>query len=148
MCRSTLGTLLGFGRGIRMAAVVTMVAGLAACGGVDGDKPDGEFVAPTVEWQLVLEDNFDGDALDTTIWNIDEGNGCPDLCSWGNNELQTYSADNIEVSGGTLKLWGQEEADGSYTSARINSQGKFDFRYGRIEVGARIPSGQGIWPAI
>jgi hypothetical protein len=52
------------------------------------------------------------------------------------------------VSGGTLKLLGQVEADGSYTSARINTQGKFDFQYGRIEIGARIPSGQGIWPAI
>ena len=148
MGRSTFGTLLRFGRGIRMAVAVTMFAGLAACGGVESDKPDGDFVPPVVEWQLVLEDNFDGDALDVALWNVDEGDGCPDRCGWGNNELQTYSADNIEVSGGTLKLLGQVEADGSYTSARINTQGKFDFQYGRIEIGARIPSGQGIWPAI
>jgi hypothetical protein len=69
-----------------MAVAVTMFAGLAACGGVESDKPDGDFVPPVVEWQLVLEDNFDGDALDVALWNVDEGDGCPDRCGWGNNE--------------------------------------------------------------
>jgi len=121
---------------------------LAACGGVDPDQPAGEFVPPVVEWQLVFEDNFDGDTLDVTKWNVDEGDGCPDLCGWGNNELQVYGADNVTVSGGMLTIEGRREADGTYTSGRVNSLGKFDFRYGRIEVGARIPSGQGTWPAI
>jgi len=121
---------------------------LAACGGVDPNKPEGDFVAPVVEWQLVFEDNFDGSELDASKWNVDLGDGCPDLCGWGNRELQTYTADNISVSGGTLRIEGREEADGTYTSGRINTQGTFDFRYGRIEVSARIPSGQGTWPAI
>src|SRR5210317_268690 len=77
---------------------------LQACGGVDSGTPEGEFVPPVVDWELVFEDNFDGEALDTSKWNIDEGDGCPDLCGWGNNELQTYSADNISVAGGVLRI--------------------------------------------
>ena len=121
---------------------------LQACGGVDSGTPEGEFVPPVVDWELVFEDNFDGEALDTSKWNIDEGDGCPDLCGWGNNELQTYSADNISVAGGVLRIEGRQEADSSYTSGRLNTKGKFDFQYGRVEVSARIPSGQGTWPAI
>ncbi len=121
---------------------------VSACGGVNGDQPAGEFEPAIVEWQLVFEDNFDGNSLDATKWNVDEGDGCPDVCGWGNNELQIYSADNIDVSGGTLKLEGRREMDGSYTSGRINTRGKLDFTYGKVEVRAKIPSGQGTWPAI
>jgi beta-glucanase (GH16 family) len=121
---------------------------LQACGGVDSGTPQGEFVPPVVDWELVFEDNFDGTTLDASKWNIDEGDGCPDLCGWGNNELQVYSADNISVANGVLRIEGRQEADSSYTSGRLNTKGKFDFQYGRVEVSARIPSGQGTWPAI
>jgi len=121
---------------------------LAACGGVSDKIPPGDFEPPVVEFQIVFEDDFDGDMLDTNKWTIDEGDGCPDLCGWGNNELQVYQADNISVSAGTLKIEGREEIGGGYTSGRINTKGKFDFQYGRVEVSARIPSGQGTWPAI
>ena len=132
---------------LRISALLATLV-LAACGGVSDETPNNNFVPDIVEWQLVFEDNFDGDTLDANNWNIDEGDGCPDLCGWGNNELQVYSADNIEVSVGTLKLTAQEELGGGYTSARINTQGKFDFTYGKVEVRARIPAGQGTWPAI
>ena len=133
---------------LRLPALLVASGILASCGGVSEGVPQGEFVPPVVEFRLVFEDDFEGDALDTTKWSVDEGDGCPDLCGWGNNELQVYSADNIEVSGGTLKLEGREDGSGGYTSARINTKGKFDFQYGRVEVSARIPSGQGTWPAI
>jgi beta-glucanase (GH16 family) len=132
------------GLGLSSAAALTL---LGACGGTSEGVPPGEFIPPVVEYRLVFEDEFDGDSLDTSKWNIDEGDGCPDLCDWGNNELQEYSADNITVSGGTLRIEGREEA-GGYTSGRINTKGKFDFQYGRVEVSARIPSGKGTWPAI
>src|SRR6056297_1720538 len=74
--------------------------GLAACGGTDGSVPGGDFTPPVVEFQVVFEDEFDGTELDLGKWNIDEGDGCPDLCGWGNNEAQVYSADNITVAGG------------------------------------------------
>lgn len=135
-------------RTFRLSAYVVLAAAVAACGGVSDDQPGGEFTPPVVEYVVVFEDNFDGDSLDASKWNVESGDGCPELCGWGNNELQIYGSDNIDVSGGTLKIEGRREPDGSYTSARINTQGKFDFRYGRVEVGARLPAGQGIWPAI
>ncbi len=121
---------------------------LAGCGGVNPGPPEDDRLPPAVEWRIAFEDNFDGGALDTSKWNIQTGDGCPDLCGWGNNELQVYGAGNIAVADGMLNIIGRREADGRYTSARINTKGKFDFRYGRVEVRARIPSGQGIWPAI
>lgn len=124
---------------------------LAACGGQSDSVPAGEFTAPVVEFQLVFSDEFDGSELDQSKWNIVEGDGCPDLCGFGNNELQAYSADNIEVSGGTLKITALDNplgADAPYSSARINTKDKFEFRYGRVEFSARLPSGQGMWPAL
>ena len=132
----------------RLLTTLAAVFGLAACGGVGDGTPDGVLVIPEIEWQLVFEDEFDGNSLDTSKWNIEEGDGCPDLCGWGNNEQQIYSADNITVADGKLTIEGRQEADGTYTSARINTKGKFDFRYGRIEVSARLPAGRGTWPAI
>ncbi|NVJ60080.1 MAG: family 16 glycosylhydrolase [Gammaproteobacteria bacterium] len=130
------------------SAILLSAFVLAGCGGVDPDQPAGEFEAPVREWQLVFSDEFDGTALDSSKWNIDLGDGCPDLCGWGNAELQQYAADNVSVADGLLRIEGRDEGAGVYTSGRINTKGKFDFNYGRVEVRAKIPSGQGIWPAI
>jgi len=132
----------------RTAAYLAVLAGLSACGGVSDEVPEGNFVPPPVEWRIAFSDEFDGDALNQAKWNIAVGDGCPDLCGWGNGELQSYSPDNIQVAGGVLTLQGRQEADGSYTSARIDTKGKLNFRYGRVEISARLPEGQGIWPAI
>jgi beta-glucanase (GH16 family) len=137
----------GLSRATRWLLSGVVVLGLAACGGSEPGVPDGDFVAPVVEFQVVFEDDFEGTELDTSKWSVDEGDGCPDLCGWGNNESQIYSADNITVANGVLQIEGRQEADGSYTSGRINTKGKFDFRYGRVEVSARLPEGQGAWPA-
>ncbi|MEO0560294.1 MAG: glycoside hydrolase family 16 protein, partial [Bacteroidota bacterium] len=66
----------------------------------------------------------------------------------GNNELQTYTRANATVSDGTLKITAREEAADTYTSARLRTLGKGDWTYGRFEVKARLPEGQGMWPAI
>jgi len=132
----------------RLVTALLAVAGIASCGGVDDGTPSGSLDIQPIEWQVAFEDSFDGDSLDLTKWSIDEGDGCPDLCGWGNNEDQVYSADNIAVANGVLTIEGRQEADGTYTSGRINSKGKFDFRYGRVEVRAKLPGGQGAWPAI
>ncbi len=134
--------------GAQRLRIVAILLALAACGGKSDEQPSGVFVPPVVEFQIVFEDDFDGNALDTAKWNVELGDGCPDLCGWGNNELQLYGTDNISVAGGMLRIEGRQELDGSYTSGRLNTNGTFDFEYGRIEVNARIPSGQGTWPAI
>ncbi|MBT8131809.1 MAG: glycoside hydrolase family 16 protein, partial [Gammaproteobacteria bacterium] len=121
---------------------------LQACGGVNGDAPPGDFERAVLEWQVVFEDQFDGNSLNTNDWNIQTGDGTDEgIPGWGNNELQTYSADNITVGNGLLTIQAREDEPGVYSSARINTKNKFDFTYGRIEVRARLPVGQGMWPA-
>lgn len=125
-------------------------AWLVGCGGnggsaTGGDPPQG---APAPEgWQLVWADEFDGDALDANNWNIQTGDGSAEgIPGWGNNELQTYQPDNIAVRNGNLVISARFE-DGRYTSGRINSDGKFASRYGRIEGNIRVPAGRGLWSA-
>ena len=128
--------------------VIAAVLFLTGCGGASDSTPEGEFNPPVVEYVTVFEDNFDGASIDSSRWNVITGDGCPELCGFGNNEEQVYSADNISLADGVLRIEGRREADSSFSSAKLDTNGKFDFRYGRIEVSARLPGGQGIWPAI
>lgn len=98
------------------------------------------------ERKLVWEENFNGNALDTLSWNFELGNGCPNVCGWGNNERQIYTKDNHELKDGFLIINTKKEA-GSYTSTRITTAQKKEFQYGRIEARAKVPTGKGIWPA-
>jgi len=98
------------------------------------------------EKQLVWEENFDGKDLDFNVWNLDLGDGCPDLCGWGNNEAQVYTNANYKVENGFLSLVAKK-SDNVYTSTRINSKNKKEFLYGKIEVRAKLALGKGLWPA-
>ncbi|MBM6499942.1 MAG: glycoside hydrolase family 16 protein [Flavobacterium sp.] len=98
------------------------------------------------ERRLVWEENFNGNALDTLSWNFELGNGCPNVCGWGNNERQIYTKDNHELKDGFLIINTKKEAS-SYTSTRITTAQKKEFQYGRIEARAKVPTGKGIWPA-
>lgn len=120
---------------------------LAGCdNSVDQTVPDPD--ATPDGWSLVWADEFDGAALDTTKWSLQLGDGCPSLCGWGNNELQTYTDRNYAVDGGLLTLTARQEADSTFTSSRMRTLGKGDWTYGRFEIRAKLPTGQGIWPAI
>ena len=108
-----------------------------------------------LEWQLVWFDEFDGNELDMEKWSYQLGDGChisPDLCGWGNNELQYYTdhEENIFIENNMLHIVAREERIESmnYTSARIRTIEKGDWMYGRFEIRAKLPEGQGIWPAI
>lgn len=98
---------------------------------------------------LVWFDEFDTPgAPNSAKWGYDLGAG-----GWGNNEVQNYTnrPDNVVVtSDGTLKITLKKESyqGSSYTSARLLTQGKFSFKYGKIEVKAKLPAGGGTWPAI
>lgn len=111
------------------------------------------FVANSGFDDLVFSDEFDTDgALDNTKW-IHETEG-PNNGRWWNDEQQHYTdrLDNSFISEGTLKIVAKKESYTSggvslgYTSARLNS--KFTFTYGRIDIRAKLPSGEGTWPAI
>ena len=133
----------------RIAAALSVTT-LFGCGGGSTTSTDINVVdpvEPVSDWQLVWADEFDGTSIDDDNWthevNCDGG---------GNNEAQCYtdSADNSYVSEGSLKivaLPAEEGAQKPYTSARLNTRYKADFKYGRIEMRAKMPSGQGSWPA-
>ncbi len=96
--------------------------------------------------KLVWEENFDGNQLNTSIWNFELGDGCPNVCGWGNNEREIYTQTNHFVKDGYLTIEARKEGN-KYTSTRITTAGKKEFMYGRIEARAKLPVGQGIWPA-
>ncbi len=95
-------------------------------------------------YTLVWSDEFDGSAVNTANWTFETGGG-----GWGNNELQYYRAENATVSGGVLTITAKKENYGgyAYTSARLKTQNKRTWTYGRIEARLQVPQGQGYWPA-
>lgn len=98
-------------------------------------------------YTLVWNDEFDGNTLNESTWNYETGNS-----GWGNNELQYYrqGTNNATVANGKLIIEARRENFGgaNYTSARLTTEGKQSFEYGRIDIRAKLPQGQGIWPAL
>lgn len=108
---------------------------------------------PELEYKLVWEDNFDGTELDTTQWSYQIGTGTLyGLDRWGNNELQYYTdrPENVKVENGSLIITAlEEDFDGSeFTSARLRTKDKADWTFGKFEFRAKMPKGQGLWPAL
>ncbi len=100
---------------------------------------------------LVWEDNFEGSSLDTNFWNIYVGNGCPELCGFGNNEIQYYTNQslNLKVENGKLTISAYYDTVFSiFTSGKITTKNKVDFQKGYLEVVAKLPNATGSWPAI
>jgi beta-glucanase (GH16 family) len=97
---------------------------------------------------LVWSDEFDKNGLpDETKWNFEVGK------ARANNEPQYHTKElrNVRVEDGKLIITTRlDTVDGvkKYTSARINTRGKYEFTYGRVEVRAKLPQGRGMWPAI
>jgi beta-glucanase (GH16 family) len=104
--------------------------------------------------KLVWAEEFNYTGLpDSAKWDYDRGKGCPELCGWGNNEWQYYTwnrKENARVEKGHLIIEARKEAfgDAQYTSARLVTRHRGDWKYGRIEVRAQLPDGLGLWPAI
>jgi len=98
--------------------------------------------------KLIWSDEFNGprgSPPDPAKWVYDLGGG-----GWGNQELEVYtdSRGNSYLDGhGHLVIEALESGPRKFTSARLKTQGKFSFPYGRVEARIRIPYGQGIWPA-
>jgi len=90
---------------------------------------------------------FDSDgAPNAANWTYDLGTGSG---GWGNGEIQSYTDDasNVIVEDGMLKITARKDGS-NYTSARLKSIDLYEFKYGRVEVSAKLPVAQGTWPAI
>ncbi|MBI3879649.1 MAG: glycoside hydrolase family 16 protein [Verrucomicrobia bacterium] len=106
-------------------------------------------LAPSTEWQLVFNDEFSGDHVDLTKWNLRD--------PWGkerNQELQAYVTNAFELRDGVLRIKAERRTvryDGKlrhYTSGMMTTYRKFEQQFGRFEIRARVPRGNGMWPAI
>ena len=108
-------------------------------------------------WSEEFADHLDG-KLPADTWNFDIGDGASaGLVGWGNNELEYYTTESIKIEG-NLTITAQKEPVNSllqcyygpalWTSGKIHTAGKVGFKFGRIEIRAKLPSGVGTWPAL
>lgn len=94
-------------------------------------------------WRLIWNDEFNGDKLDEAKWRAE------DAALVKNNEAQYYSPGEVSVKDGLLTIRSRKASMGGreYVSGLVETLGKFSKTYGRFEVRAKLPRGQGIWPA-
>ncbi len=95
--------------------------------------------------KVIFFEDFSGSKIDETKWNVANSN------KWANKEQQAYTnRDENIILDNSLTIRGivEEYNERNYTSARFDTRGKFDFKYGLIEVVAKVPAGVGTWPAI
>lgn len=144
-------------RGILLTTLLSFLA-LTSCIQEQPEDLGGCDLPFTLEnYEMVWNDEFNNEVqtgtmgLDTTKWSFDLGDGCDrgeGLCGWGNNELQVYTKEikNVRVRDSVLIIQAHMNTD--TTSARIVTKNKGDWKYGRFDVRAKLPIGQGLWPAI
>ena len=149
----------------RLLGIGLIAALINACGGGGSSAVSPETTAFYVEeteeeWGLVWSDEFDGSSVDESNWTFQLGDGSDYglPAGWGNGERQWYQPDNAtigvaDIDGqdeSVLVITAKEEQAGGlpYTSSRMRSIGKFDFKYGRVEMRAKAAAGQGLWSAI
>lgn len=144
--------------------LMILAAGLFVCSACSSDGDDRPSPVNSIEkvviptsgttspnsypgMSLVWEDDFQGSSLNTSNWSFEIGRGNN---GWGNNELQYYRRENTSLQDGHLIITAKKEnfEGAAYTSSRLVTMNKQDFRYGRIDIRAAMPRGQGLWPAL
>lgn len=123
-----------------------------------GTSSDPSIAGMTLIWQ----DEFNGTQLDTNKWNYEQGyyiGDDPNSWGWGNAELEHYtdSEQNVFVQDGKLNIRALNDPKSfpqdpsryaQYSSGKINTKGHLSLQYGRVDFSAKLPTGNGIWPAL
>ena len=136
-----------------LLVAAALAVGSAACSDSSGSTGGG---GARPGWALTWSDEFngaDGAPVDPAKWTALVGGD-----GWGNAEREYYTAEtaNVHQQGGSLIITASAEGiDGktcwygpcAHTSARLETKGKFDLKYGRIEARIQVPRGQGLWSA-
>lgn len=130
---------------------------MPACSGAPRVPPDSELLpeSPIEGLSLVWRDEFEGSSLDEAKWGYQTGTHDvyhgkeSSTKNWGNNELEYYTEDAVEVSDGCLKITAERREYGgmNYTSGRILTRDLFSFTYGYVEAKMQTPAEEGMWPA-
>ncbi len=123
-----------------------------AIGGITNDEDlvndPGDGYSTPIEYdgyELVWHDEFSGSVINSNFYTHEFGDH-----GWGNQELQNYtnSPQNSYVRDGKLCIEARDEGNNKYSSARIITKDKYEFVYGRVDIRAKVPGTQGIWPAL
>lgn len=138
----------------RILLPVIFLPAFFACSDNDVDPIDRVDVPEG--YVLVWHDEFDGNTIDPQKWTFETGDGTEFglPVGWGNNELQIYTNNEenarIEQDGdvSALVITALKHGENDFTSAKLTTNGLFSMRFGRVDVRAKLPQGQGIWPAI
>ena len=113
------------------------------------DVDDYETPSSYAGWSLAWADEFDGTKINTDWWTHEIGNGDN---GWGNNEMEYYTdgEENSRIENGKLVIEARDDSwnGKKYTSARMITKDKKTFGFSRTDIRARLPFGQGIWPAL
>lgn len=140
--------------GVAAIALAALFSCMAAACSAFAAEPDKKADVKHNHWTLVWSDEFrgpDGSLPDPAKWTLVTGGS-----GYGNRELESYTDRplNVHQEKGNLVITARKEsftgADGiarEYTSARLQTKGRFETQYGRIEARIKLPSGQGVWPA-
>lgn len=124
--------------------VVFQVQNACQGGSINGANPTGNNNT------LIWADEFDDPSICEENWVFETL--APNNGSWYNNEQQYYTnrSSNATIENGVLKIIAKKEPfrGKEYTSARITTQNLFEFRYGKVQIRAKLPVGQGTWPAL
>ena len=134
---------------LSLGVCIIMAIGLTGCGAAKENTEVTEEEVPQIEgYSLLWHDEFNGDTLDKSIWGKEVRQP-----GYTNNELQAYtvSEENVFVKDGCLTIKAIKTVDEngkvSYTSGKVTTHYNKEFTYGKVIIRAKVPKGQGLWPA-
>ena len=130
--------------------IILLMCGILSSGCANKQKTATGTIPIPEGYDLLWADEFDSNELNDQYWSYMIGNGAEyGNPGWGNGELEYYTDENTYVKDGNLHIVVKRENKGNfdYTSARIRTEKKFSFKYGKVEAKIALPEGKGLWPA-